>query len=747
MSDPATNRISFLDEMPIEASRLDSPETPPVAPPAPTLTPGRTGMLNPEPVASNSPALTVPVAPAHFSFVPSPSLPSLPSVNHSAQSASDAALSASLCAQYSSLLKEGYSGNQAASALGRSPSWFSTRLPRWRREGSAAFLPAARAPQPSKAFPDLPDWFIPAAKFFYLLTNRTRYGGSIPEAIRRTISLPACPSALTTRLCKKLGLKSLPECPTQLRQTILQRQKEGKSLLPESITRQIAVYAPFVKQFRNPTDANLDYINAPGTMMWNRENNATGDDYRFIRAGDIFESDDATINFPMCIPWEIGGCPCSEKFGVKVGRFQWLVDIDAGSRFIPAFIYSARPRSSYRAEDITTLIRASAQQHGIPRARRMERGAWESHLVKNVVRLMGTHQITVHSPHNKPFIEGLFNVLWTKLAVHFPEAQVGRFMGENEEACRLLTAAQAGHQDPRKTFPMLNDGLAAMAEAIHEKNETPIHSDNYGTWIPVERWHQHLQENPLQPLDTANDWIFSPLVREWTVNGNLVGGKVPLMEGLSVPYDFSAPWLIQYHGARVKAYFDPMAPQCFATICLAQNWGTHKAGERLGQAQQINQTTSYIRLVMGYGDDPTTLGLDARRQAATALRREVRTIIPRRSAQSVQSVQSVPFSSSEFRDGTGSLCLLETPAEASRPISIANGPPIPSDEKPAEASRPTSQQCDTASDVESASERASDRAVTSRIPPAAALVDRANPGPRPSFDLSQFERDHPELTT
>ena len=65
---------------------------------------------------------------------------------------------------------------------------------------------------------------------------------------------------------------------------------------------------------------------------------------------------------------------------------------------------------------------------------------------------MGSHLHTVWSPHQKPFIEGLFNVLWTKLSVHFPGADVGRFQGESEQASRLLTASRMATRTPANIF-------------------------------------------------------------------------------------------------------------------------------------------------------------------------------------------------------------------------------------------------------------------------------------------------------
>ena len=439
--------------------------------------------------------------------------------------------SANLCREWHRLrTEEDLSGNQAAAVLGKSPAWFSVNFPRWQRDGVAAFLPERRELGAARTlFTDLPEWFLPVAKFYYLNTNLTSTRGSVPEAIRCTISLPACPPAVQRRLikvCMNQGWRPshgerLPTCPAHIMEEILARAKGGKEMLPKSLTRQITVAAPFVRHHRNPTDAALDYISAAGTQMW--ITHAETGEKIFIRGGDVVECDDATINFPVCVPWTIRGCPCSERYEVKVGRFQWLVAIDVGSRKVLGFSYTARPKSSYRAEDILSLMRVVARQHGIPRIWRFEEGVWASNRVIDAAQLMGSGRMSVHSPHAKPFIEGLFNKLWTKLSVWFPDASVGRFRGENEESCRLLTACQNGHRDPRLYFPMLSDVIAAFHSVIEDHNASQIVSENYGSWTPNERWENDLITRPLNPLNPETEWLFHPFTRTWKVRGNSIG--------------------------------------------------------------------------------------------------------------------------------------------------------------------------------------------------------------------------------
>lgn len=555
---------------------------------------------------------------------------------------------AALVRQFQSLRAEGFSLRNAAAQLGVSPATFSgatSLLARFETGGLAGVVRAVPAHARAEQFP-VPDWFIPAAKCFWLWTNRTWNSGSMPEAVLRVISLPECPPACRPQLLRLLKDTTLPTCPPKLRALILARQRAGRPLLPRRLARQIRASAATVQQFRNPTEAGLNLLSAPGSAMWRRDASGAR---AFTRAGDWIEADDGTINFPVVIPWTMGGCPCSDKYGVKVGRFQFLRPIDAGSRYRPGYIYVARPKGSYRREDVLALMRMVCRSMGIPRGWRFERGTWESNMVKDAVAKLGSQLQTVYSPRGKAFVESGFNQDWTKLSAHFPNAQVGRFMGETEEANVFLTKAKNGTQDPRDLYPTLGQAITAFDQITAEENRTPVNSPNWGRWVPEERFQEHLAANPLPAYDTANDWIFSPYVRDWTVRGMLVGGKVPIFEEVSVPFDFSADWLPNFSGAKVRCYFDPADPDCSAMVVLQENHGQHRAGEILGTARQINETAGYVRLVMGWGHDPVTAGHKARQQAAAAMRREVRAIVPRRS----------PTGSSEMRDGLGQRAIVE----------------------------------------------------------------------------------------
>ena len=60
----------------------------------------------------------------------------------------------------------------------------------------------------------------------------------------------------------------MPVCPVELREAILAREREGKSLVPERIARAIAVSKAVVRQKRHGTNASLDLLNAAGSMFF-----------------------------------------------------------------------------------------------------------------------------------------------------------------------------------------------------------------------------------------------------------------------------------------------------------------------------------------------------------------------------------------------------------------------------------------------------------------------------------------------
>jgi hypothetical protein len=496
-------------------------------------------------------------------------------------------------------------------------------------------------------------WFIPAVKFFYLLTNRTENTGSMPEAVMCTVSLPNLPTGwpegITKQLLKKLGMAELPTCPADLRKTILARRKDYQALIPKEFAAQIRPNKSIVKMFRSPKAWALDNLCAPGSQrrFFNR---ATNQQREIMQPGDWFGGDDATPGIAVCVPCSEVITPCSQKFGMLLGRFQWLAYLDGRTDKILAFDYVIRPRGSYRAEDILNGMGAVLRTQGVPRQGwQFEGGIWNSKIVREAIRQLDCEHWLTYSPHQKP-IESVFNKVWTRLALQFPHADMGRFRNENERNCRLYEACKRGHKDPRRYFPPVDLVVKVFVELIAEHNSKPIDSRQYGRWVPDDFFHGYVAKNKLRDFNPEMDWILSPYAVERKVRGCLVKCRVPLFENFSVPFEFNAPWMPLHSGKLVRIHFNPREPRCVAKVVLLENSGERKPGDILGDAQLISETAAHIRFILSWGNDNQQAGFIAKQQTADFMRRETR---------GVGAGGRIEYSQSEQRDGTGQIGIIE----------------------------------------------------------------------------------------
>ena len=159
-------------------------------------------------------------------------------------------------------------GERAPAALLK---MYDRRRARWQR-GDCFDKRAGNGPDESKFTQAIEvfGWFVPAARFFYLLTNRGQGIGSMPEAIMQTISLPRLPCGwpewLKRKLLKKLSLPEIPSCPLELREMILARRKAYQPLVPAKIARQIRVNPSVVEFYRSPREWSLNNLCAAGSQ-------------------------------------------------------------------------------------------------------------------------------------------------------------------------------------------------------------------------------------------------------------------------------------------------------------------------------------------------------------------------------------------------------------------------------------------------------------------------------------------------
>lgn len=652
---------------------------------------------------------------------------------------------ANLCEQFLRLTRQEHmTVTGAARLLGQPASLFSgarSVLARYLREGLAGLQPRRRLagakPRDLTAAIEAIPWFLPAARFFYLNTNRDAEHGSVPEAVRLTLSLPHLPigwhTALRHKFLAAIQQPAVPACPADLREQILARQSAGLPLVTGRIAKAIAAPPAIVRLHRSPGAWALDTLSAPGSQR--RYFDAATGQRQIMQPGDWFGGDDATPGIAVCVPCAEVITPTSQRYGVLLGRFQWLAYHDARTDKILAWDYVVRPRGSYRAEDVVNGIGAVTRVHGVPRKGwQLEGGTFHARLVRECIQLLGCEHWRTYSPHQKA-IESIFNRVWTRLAIQFPHADMGRYRSENEANCALYEACKRGHQDPRKYFPTIDLVVAAFTQEVQAHNTRRIESEQYGQWVPDALFQASIERAPLRPFSPEMDWIFSPFSVERKVRGMLVRCRVPMFEDFSVPFEFHAPWMPLHNGKTVRLHFDPRQPRCTAKVILLEGSGQHRAGEILGDAQLIGETSGHIRLIMGWAQDDQRAGYLARQRTAQFLRRETRAI---------GGSGRPAYAASEQRDGVGAIQKIQIshPGDGVPNAGDANnGPQAGTGEPPDRAPF----------------ERQGSATVVNA--PLSQSPSRAGMGPQPSSDhtststqrrqlqeqLAEFERNHAHL--
>lgn len=467
-----------------------------------------------------------------------------------------------------------------------------------------------------------------------LLTNHTATTGSTPEALR---------------IAARRG-----DLRPEIVEAMAAREAAGQTLLPETALRQLHVPESTVRAFRQPREAWLDYVTSPGSLQLTVDDES-GEE-RMVQPGERWTIDDGSVNLVCCVPGlERPGDKCWDRWRTVVGRFQFLLVVDHRTRFVVGWSFTARPRDSYRAEDITATLGNCVREHGAPREIVLEHGVSAAKLISEALTYLGVRILRASSPHQK-VVESVFNRLWTKLSIH--AGQVGRFRGEEEEASRLVQRIRDGSLNPCGRLLDLPAVLAALRDAIAEHNGQAVGSERYGRWVPAEFWTTDAPKW-LRQIAPADHWMFSPRITEpLMVRGFRVETSVSMLPGVSLKFVFGAEFLGELAGARVKLAFNPFAPECEATAILADDVGERRAGQVLGQLPQIDRYTRHTRRAMGYGADPD-IGRTEAAAHAQALRRHVAATRP----DGKPGIQT-----HEIRNGSGTVATAESnaPQQAER---------------------------------------------------------------------------------
>jgi hypothetical protein len=391
------------------------------------------------------------------------------------------------------------------------------------------------------------------------------------EAIRSLYARSNAGSGRGSMIVAALVYSRKPECPSELKAMIEGWARSGH--IPRSIRRAFAVAPQTRRYFRSSRDLRLGTAYAPGSMRMTMDDQ-TGSMRRLI-GGERQNWDDASINFNVCVPWPWGGDPCSDRWGVKVGRFQLLAGLDDASNYCPGFSFIIRG----------AMLRCWREDVK-PDQVIVEGGVWQSARAAEFYRLAGTQFISAKGRPNLKLIEGYWHGLWTVLSC-LADGQIGRWRGEMERENQVLTRVHAGSEDPRKHFPMVDLALRTIHDALALNNAKPIRSTEYGSWIPTERYASDLAMHPRAALDPAVSWLLAPVRAERKVARGMIRASVECPLGGSMPYHFVEPSLYEFEGAPVVIYFDPWAaPITDAVVVLAAPFRGTPAGSIITRTAQ-----------------------------------------------------------------------------------------------------------------------------------------------------------------
>lgn len=296
----------------------------------------------------------------------------------------------------------------------------------------------------------------------------------------------------------------------------------------------------------------------PGTM---RRHHAM---QRRLMAGERASVDDATRNVACWIPWPWGGCPCSDKYGVRLGRWQTLIVHDDASSFIPFISSVFRWHQSYNGTDAASVIYQTENRVCLFDNWSIEGGVWQS---KRSLAVLGGRFISAKGRPNQKLVENAIGRLWGVMAGQ--PGDVGRYRAENKVASDLYVQARGGRVDPRKHFMSLTQAQQALYESVEYLNEKRMSSRTYGTWVPKARWEADLDEMPRTIRSNTDDFLILPAKETRTARSGMFKLTADGPHGVPMVWSFADDWLWKYEGRRLTAYFDPMAEwPVTATITL-----------------------------------------------------------------------------------------------------------------------------------------------------------------------------------
>ena len=349
----------------------------------------------------------------------------------------------------------------ACRAAGVSPRWFEAWRGRLAATGLEGLKDRARSGRPRSVEVSPADALKLRAR--YLKTNRAEGCGSRTQAARSL----AREGALAPEVC-----------------AAILKERASKHLLPAAVREALEVPTALVARYRDARAGQNDGIYAPGWLRMREDGS------RRLLPGERQVWDDASVNVGVVVPWPRGGDRCSDRFGVRVARFQLLLGLDCATDHVAGYAFVCRASDAYGAGDVVRAMHGVWSRNGYaPSEVVLEGGAWQAERTLRFLEQAGVRRVSAKGRPNQKLVEGFFNRLWTTMSWKLPAGgQVGRFRGEMRKETALLAAAQAGRLDPRTVFPSYDTFHKALAESIDYLEDETVESRTYGSWRPREAY-------------------------------------------------------------------------------------------------------------------------------------------------------------------------------------------------------------------------------------------------------------------
>lgn len=428
-------------------------------------------------------------------------------------------------------LADGASLPIACRIVGVSPRWFEKWAGKLAAGGLAALADAERPGRPRQVEVSEADALRLRAR--YLRSNRAENAGSMTQAARSL----AKEGALAPEVCEAIL-----------------RERSSKHLLPVAVREALKTPRAAVALARDRRSGLTDGLYAPGWLRMREDGS------RRLLPGERQVWDDASVNVGVVVPWPRGGDKCSDRFGVRVARFQLLLGLDCATDHVAGYAYVCRASDAYGAADVVRAMHGVWSRNGYAPAEVVLEGhAWQAERTLRFLEAAGVKKISAKGRPNQKLVEGYFNRLWTVMSWKFPaRAQVGRFRGEMKEGTRNFIDAQAGKLDPRGIFPSYEEFQEKLLESIEYLEDEWMESRRFGRWRPIEAYRavNAAMNGVRMPADIWRHAL--PEVAECTVRrGGMLHARATSPHGVAADYDFA--WAAGYEadGRKVRVRFDP----------------------------------------------------------------------------------------------------------------------------------------------------------------------------------------------